>query len=131
MPNNERARAKLYEALLKGGPWGETIAYAKTLGEGFRKKHCEALLQGAKPEKEAIRLSKRDPSVTGVLVKRLGEKLLPVPRTEVSGRSLPRFHEIPLLEHPRLGHGGAHGVHAFPADFCFPDADLFEVAELA
>jgi formylglycine-generating enzyme required for sulfatase activity len=83
MPEKEKAQAKLYEALLKSGRQGESVAYAKALGEGFWKKHGEALLEGAKQEKEAIRLSKRDPSVIGELVKRLEEKLLPVPGTEV------------------------------------------------
>lgn len=36
-----------------------------------------------------------------------------------------------LFEHLGIGHGGAHFVDAFPADFVLPDADLFEVTELA
>jgi formylglycine-generating enzyme required for sulfatase activity len=83
MPEKEKAQAKLYEALLKAGRQGESLAYAKALGEGFWKKYGEELLSNAKQEKKAIRLSKRDPSVIAELVKRLEEKLLPVPGTEV------------------------------------------------
>jgi serine/threonine protein kinase len=83
MPDKEKAQARLYEALLKEGRQGESVAYAKLLGEGFWKKYGEKLLGSAKQQKEAMRIAKRDPSVIGVLVEQLQKKLLPVPQTEI------------------------------------------------
>jgi len=83
----EKANAKLYEALLKAGRQSESIVYARSLGGDFWKHYGEALSLHVKEEGAEMAIARRnqrkDPSVIEELVKRLEAKLLPVPGTEV------------------------------------------------
>jgi hypothetical protein len=83
----ERAQAHLYEWLLESEYHREAIAYAQFLGDGFWKKYGEQISAEADGKRAATDLARRkpkmDPSVIRELVKRLEEKLLPVPGTEI------------------------------------------------